>query len=277
MILTSRAFKMLARTGNAPENTVVCKDYAAAMQALPDRRVRFTLSRPEIDREGDIVALSGWDVTAHQNTPTVLWNHDMNRLIGRTVEIGTEDGALKATVEFIPADVPEFGPLAEGLYRLCQNGFITACSVGFRPIEWSFPDEDAARGDYGLGINFERQELLEWSLVTIPCLPSALIERPHGDLVEPLGNPPPIVSEPLRAAEPEVAKSADEVIAELEALKLASERKAAEAIAGTGAIGAERNEVVQQIVEAVNGAALTTARNAKARRRRVLDLIQLGR
>lgn len=245
-ILSARAFKSLARKGGVPGGgLLVGKDYPVSVEPgdasdSGHRRVRFTLSRPEVDREGDIVSLSGWVLEAYKNSPVVLWNHDHDRLVGRTVDIGLEDGALKGTVEFVPADTPVFGPLAEGLLRLCRAGFVHACSVGFRPLEWSIPQGEMARGDdFAPGIDFLRQELVEWSLVGIPCLPSALIEPvpvlPVVDASPVPGNPPPVVQD---AAVIEAAKSAIAAAERAEAAcaKALDAERAAKAAADSAAL-----------------------------------------
>lgn len=244
-ILSARAFKSLARKGGVPAaGVLVGKDYPVSVEPGDvsdpgDRRVRFTLSRPEVDREGDIVSLSGWMLDAYKNSPVVLWNHDHDRLVGRTVDIGLEDGGLKGTVEFVPADTPVFGPLAEGLLRLCRAGFVHACSVGFRPLEWSIPQGEMARGDdFAPGIDFLRQELVEWSLVGIPCLPSALIEPvpiAAPDAAPVPGTPPPVVQD---AAVIEAAKSAIAAAERAEAAcaKALDAERAAKAAADSAAL-----------------------------------------
>jgi HK97 family phage prohead protease len=156
------------------------KQMLAPVEPVSDeaRSLRFTISTGCIDREQDTIALAGWDLANYLKNPVVLWGHDGSRLpIGRAVNVGVENGALKATVDFIPPDTPEGGQFAEAVYRLARGGFINATSVGFRPIKWTFT-QDPERGadDWFPGIDFEAQELVEFSLVTVPANPEALIE-----------------------------------------------------------------------------------------------------
>ena len=76
--------------------------------------------------------------------------------------------------------------MAESIYRLAQGGFLAATSVGFRPLKWEYTS-DLARGadDWFPGIDFEQQELVEFSIVTVPANPEALIEQP-----DPVKGPP---------------------------------------------------------------------------------------
>jgi phage head maturation protease len=52
------------------------------------------------------------------------------------------------------------------------GGYLKATSVGFMPLKYTF-SKDPAR-EYG--IDFLEQELLEFSIVTIPANPDALID-----------------------------------------------------------------------------------------------------
>lgn len=110
----------------------------------------------------------------YKKNPVVLLNHKADELpIARCVNLGIEDGDLKATVEFIPPHYPVIGDVADAVYQLCINGFLNATSVGFRPLKWDWSDDD--EGD---GIVFSTQELLEFSIVSVPSNPEALIQPP---------------------------------------------------------------------------------------------------
>jgi phage head maturation protease len=56
---------------------------------------------------------------------------------------------------------------------MVRAGFISAVSVGFMPLDYSFAGDDEARP---WGIDFERQALLEISVVPVPANANALIE-----------------------------------------------------------------------------------------------------
>ena len=47
-----------------------------------------------------------------------------------------QDGKLKAVVDFVPADVPIAGPMAEMAFQMSLRGFLAATSVGFLPTEY---------------------------------------------------------------------------------------------------------------------------------------------
>jgi HK97 family phage prohead protease len=99
----------------------------------------------------------------------VLWAHDdWSPPIGRGVNVRTENGVLKSAVEFAPRDAY---PLADTVYQLIKGKFINAASVGFVPIKYQFVEGP----DRPWGIDFIEQELLEWSVVSIPANPDCLV------------------------------------------------------------------------------------------------------
>ena len=155
------------------------KGATLVIRAAGERRKHFIISTPRVDRENDSISVSGWELAAHERNPVVLWSHDWDAPpIGRTVEIGIEDDQLQAVVEFVPADVPVVGDLAEMAWRLCDAGFLSAASVGFRPLEFAVAKDRVTEEDWYPPVNFLRHELVEWSLVTIPANPETTILSP---------------------------------------------------------------------------------------------------
>jgi HK97 family phage prohead protease len=179
-LVSALQFKTLNRGRKVAGLGVFKQMIAPAELVGSERALRFTISTATVDREQDRVALAGWDLANYRRNPVVLWGHDAARLpIGRGFDVSIEGAALKASVEFIPYDTPEAGQFAEAVFRLAKGGFIAATSVGFRPIKWEYTN-DQARGadDWFPGIDFEEQELLELSIVTLPANPEALIDAP---------------------------------------------------------------------------------------------------
>lgn len=199
-IVSATRFKTLNRNRKATTGLAVRKQMIAPFEQVgsDQRALRFTISTAAIDREQDRIALAGWDLANFRKNPVVLWGHDASRLpIGRAFDLRIEDAALKASVEFIPEDTPEGGQFAESVYRLARQGFIAATSVGFRPVKWEYTREPS-RGseDWFPGIDFEEQELVELSVVTVPANPEALIEAPGpGEGTAIASDTPPVTGE----------------------------------------------------------------------------------
>ena len=144
----------------------VYKQQAGDVEVQADRRVRFTITTADPDRERDIVSAEGVDTTAYERNGVVLFGHDYKSLpIGRCVGIERLPNKIIATAEFATADL---NPLADQVYRMVKAGFLNATSIGFRPVEWNFNEERR-------GVDFKKVELLEFSVVPVPANAQALI------------------------------------------------------------------------------------------------------
>jgi HK97 family phage prohead protease len=204
-IISATQFKTLNRGRNVTRSAIaVRKQMIAPAEAMGGelRALRFTISTESVDREQDVISIAGWDLANFKRNPVVLWGHDAALLpIGRAFDVAIEGGALKASIEFIPFDTPEGGAFAESVYRLARAGFIAATSVGFRPLKWDYT-RDASRGadDWFPGIDFQEQELVELSVVTVPANPEALMDAPApGEGTAIASDTPPVTGEEVTA------------------------------------------------------------------------------
>lgn len=138
--------------------------------AADSRRIPFCLSDGSVDRMGDTIAAGGWQLDNYRRNPVVLWAHDATSPpIGRGLAIRVAGNRLLGDVEFAPADLY---PFADLVFRLLQAGYLQAGSVGFDPLEWSWSSDK----DRQFGIDFARQELLEFSICPVPANANALVE-----------------------------------------------------------------------------------------------------
>lgn len=141
----------------------VITDVASTAEGL-----NFILSTAAVDRHGDTVSQSGWKLDNYKKNPVVLFGHDQQSPpVGRAPIVVIEGDKLVAKgVQFTPKDLSPFGWMVGEMYR---QGFMNAVSVGFLPSKFMENDE---RG--GLAMDFEEQELLEFSAVPVPANPEAL-------------------------------------------------------------------------------------------------------
>lgn len=168
-------FHSAARAGRTRGAAVLRVADGAPEPIAGTRRVRFCFSDGSVDRAGDTVDPTGWDLSAFQRNPVALWAHDSSAPpIGRACNVAVEGGRLMGDIEFAEPDVYEF---ADTIFRQVKAGFINAVSVGFIPIDYSFSkDPDRQRG-----IDFHEQELLEISVCPVPANANALItQRGYG-------------------------------------------------------------------------------------------------
>lgn len=189
LILTPHKFKAFTLARSVPTGQVerrsgtaplgVRKQSVETIEEAGDRKLRYVISTGAVDRDRDTIDPKGWKLDAYRKNPVVLWGHDGSSLpIGRAVDLEADGARLAATVSFIPPDgYGKAGEFAETVFALSRDGFLNATSVGFCPIEWDVTN-DKARGadDWFPGIDFRSQELVEFSIVTVPSNPEALLE-----------------------------------------------------------------------------------------------------
>jgi hypothetical protein len=88
--------------------------------------------------------------------------------------------ALLSTAEFMSR---ELSPFADSVFRMYQEKFLSAVSVGFIPKTYTFSSDKGRE----FGMDFKTQELLEYSCCPVPANPEALVAaRAAGIDTEPL-------------------------------------------------------------------------------------------
>lgn len=137
-------------------------------KAVGERQVRVVVSTPTVDRSGDIVEVAGIDLTAYRKNPVVLYQHDHDEPVARCIEIDLKGAALEALVQFPPEKTAE---KSDEVYGLIKAGVINAASIGFIPKEYGYIDPK----EPWRGRRFSSCEMLEFSFVSVPCNPDALI------------------------------------------------------------------------------------------------------
>ncbi|MDA8231098.1 MAG: HK97 family phage prohead protease, partial [Magnetospirillum sp.] len=147
---------------------------------LDERQVRVVASTPAVDRAGDIVVAEGINLAAYKANPVILWNHDPGSPIARCVEIGVNAGQLEAVAQFPPEGTD---PLADRVYGLIKAGVVNATSIGFAPVE-----ETPIKGG---GVTVSRSELWEFSFVSVPANPEALVVERSAPAAAPVPAVPP--------------------------------------------------------------------------------------
>jgi len=139
------------------------------VKKVGERQYEFTASTADMDRDGEVIDVEGWDLRNFKKNPVIMYAHAYNTLpIGKATHIGIKDGKLKNTVEFPPEGTYEFADIVE---RLVNTGYLKTESVGFIPRKW----EDGDGGEKTPRRTYTKQELLEISIVPIPSNPNALM------------------------------------------------------------------------------------------------------
>lgn len=129
--------------------------------------IRIRLTTGQRDRDRDTVNPAGWLLDNYRKNPVVLWGHDHRSFpMGKDTGLTIDANGLVGTPVFANADENPWAPHCE---RLIRGGFLNAASVGFTPRSWNYNEEER-------GVDFQEQELLEYSIVPIPSNPGALVE-----------------------------------------------------------------------------------------------------
>lgn len=128
------------------------------------------VSTYEWDRTDEKFAPGAWDLANYKNNPVVLWGHDGSQPpIGRTLDIREDEKGLLAVSEFDTES--QRGAEVFGLF---ERGFLHAFSVGFQPKAYQM---EQIEGKNTKGLVWTDAELLEFSAVSIPANPGAVIGR----------------------------------------------------------------------------------------------------
>lgn len=142
-------------------------------EQIENRQAEFVISTEAVDTYGTVFRMDGWDLSRYNNNPIVLYGHrswdgNPDSIIG-TGEVYKENNQLIGRVRF---ETAEDNPLAEKVFRKVQNGTLRMASIGANPIEGHFGKKEA--GEDSDVLYFDRQELLEFSIVPIGSNPDAL-------------------------------------------------------------------------------------------------------
>lgn len=133
------------------------------------RKAKFVASTDAEDRHGDVVKQDGWDFKSFKKNPVLLWAHRSSDFpIGRVSKIKVENNMLMADTEFVDEGLHD---VADKVWSMLKSGFLNAVSVGFRALDYE--PRFGKDGDW-LGFQFNKQELLELSVVPVPANPQAI-------------------------------------------------------------------------------------------------------
>lgn len=135
--------------------------------AKPERVRRFVGTSETKDRDGEIALISSWDFTNYVKNPVVLWMHNHGELpLGKTV------GLYKDEVNkliYFDIELSESYEFAKTVDKLVEEGVLSAVSVGFRVLDWTWDEKADA-------LVFTKTELFEISIVNVPANQDALVQ-----------------------------------------------------------------------------------------------------
>ena len=160
----------LAQTGNDNNDVIRIKGFA-------NKYIDETGENAVVDRSGDSVLPSAYKLDNYMKNPIVLYQHNQNQPIGKTISINLTQKGLEVEVEIYKEANPS-------VFALIKRGVIKAFSIGFQGKDFIY--DEANDIWYWSDI-----ELLEISIVSVPdnqdSLFTELLEAPCQDGVCLLG------------------------------------------------------------------------------------------
>lgn len=168
------------------------------LSASEPRTLLMIGSTESVDRDGDVLDVSGWKLEAYLKNPVVQWAHDYSIppvATARSVYVDQREKKLSFKLYFptieelssnpkIPSDHALF---VDTIYNMYKNGFLNASSVGFRGLKSAPREDDADRPMWMRGLHFTEQELVELSLVPVPANAEALVSARSMKSFDPKG------------------------------------------------------------------------------------------
>ncbi|WP_424813558.1 phage major capsid protein [Roseococcus sp. YIM B11640] len=123
----------------------------------------FVLSDGSLDRHGTRINPDGWELSAFNRNPIALFGHSSRDPIGRWENVRAEGGKLLGRLVLAKKGTSQ---RIDELVALVEQGILRAVSVGFSVLEYGVPGKSE--------FDFERQELMECSLVSVGSNTNAL-------------------------------------------------------------------------------------------------------
>ena len=135
------------------------KQYIQAKIQTVGKKIEFVASDETVDRYGEILMTTDWDLKNFKKNPVLLVNHDyrVENIVGKAKNIRRNIQEKKLIFEAVFHDITE---KAQSVKKLVEEKFLNTVSVGFIP--------HTSEKEKSVTL-----ELLEISFVPIPANPSA--------------------------------------------------------------------------------------------------------
>lgn len=136
-------------------------------QQSADDPMEFILSTESVDRDGDILVQSGWDLKSFRKNPIALFGHNHGNPIGTWSGVRISGKQLIGRLTLAKQGTSQ---VVDEVRSLIEQRILRTVSVGFSSSDAAPIDEDNPWG----GIKFSKMELHEASIVAVPANPEAV-------------------------------------------------------------------------------------------------------
>lgn len=143
---------------------------ASELSQTADGQYEFVASDESVDRMGDIIRVSGWELGNYKRNPIVLFQHQASNPVGISTKVWIDGKKLMSRIKLAAEGT---SPFIDTLRKLLEQRIIRAVSVGFGVTKQPNYLRDESN-DRITGLEFVGQELHEISLVSIPANANAL-------------------------------------------------------------------------------------------------------
>ena len=147
--------------------------FVSKVEDIGEGRIRAVVSTETQDRDGDIIRQAGWDLRRFQKHPILLVDHnyaDITKEIGKWETMKIDGDVMIGEARYF---IGKGNETADWAYFLAASENMAAFSVGFLP-DWAKAKELDGGDEMWPHYEFNGQELLEVSQVTVPSNPEAL-------------------------------------------------------------------------------------------------------
>lgn len=122
------------------------------------------------DRHGTVIDPNGAQLDNYRQNPVFLINHNYDLLAGAGAELTVQNNQIVANIDDDMWDLEDERIVP--YYNKVKNGIMRSASVGFKPLEVEYEDEDGRPLEKPI---IRKWELLEFSFVTVGSDPQALV------------------------------------------------------------------------------------------------------
>jgi len=153
------------------KNKILSMNWQVKVLDEANRIIEMIGSDESFDRVGDKMYMAGADLTNYKLNPVIIANHNYGytekpSVIGRALDVNIVGSKMIFKVQFAETDN------GKEWFYLYSNKYMNASSIGFIPKEYKPNDQG--------GYDFTKWELLELSMVAVPCNPNA-VQRAYKD------------------------------------------------------------------------------------------------
>lgn len=151
----------------------------AYKEGFEDRVIQFRMTDATADRHNEVVLPEGVNLKSFKKDPVILLQHASWQFpIGKSLEttFNKDTNDITGKILFFDDELDRSG-ISEDTFRMVKSGAMKNGSIGFSAkhdnIRMASPEELTQYGLGKYGVIFDKIELREFSIVTIPANPNA--------------------------------------------------------------------------------------------------------